>query len=506
MMYTKKHRTLALLLVLSMLTVTSCSENTADDTTDTAQNVPEVTDSVVEAEAETEKELDAAEARAAIPDTLPEKDMEGWTFRMSIFGNGQIRSETYVDEMNGNVVNDAVYRKISNVEERFNVDIVLTEACLDDTKDQAVLINSIIAGEDSCEIAQGHDISMANASLEGYFINVYDLPHLNFEKPWWPDATLDSMTVSGQMYLMFNNISYENLAATRVLFFNKTLMTSMDLEHPYNTVYEGKWTLDELQRLSDSAYLDTNGDGNRDPDDQYGFISPTYFYACMEPFNLEPYCKDENGALYYDFDVERASELAEKYYNLLFGQGGFLKDYDTITKVFTNGRGMFYYATLNEAITKFGDSEVIYGILPMPKLNEAQDQYYGGSTDRPIAVPITIQMDNMDNIGIVVEALNAEGYKQVFPAFYEIAMKNRYADQTDDAKMLDIVYDNVTISFTYLFGNFVSAYNTLLSDLFNAATPNTDVASWAAKKEKPQTKYVERLQEFFTEQQAASNP
>ena len=46
MMYTKKHRTLALLLVLSMLTVTSCSENTADDTTDTAQNVPEVTDSV----------------------------------------------------------------------------------------------------------------------------------------------------------------------------------------------------------------------------------------------------------------------------------------------------------------------------------------------------------------------------------------------------------------------------------------------------------------------------
>ena len=85
-------------------------------------------------------------------------------------------------------------------------------------------------------------------------------------------------------------------------------------------------------------------------------------------------------------------------------------------------------------------------------------------------------------------------------------MKNRYADQTDDAKMLDIVYDNVTISFTYLFGNFVSAYNTLLSDLFNAATPNTDVASWAAKKEKPQTKYVERLQEFFTEQQAASNP
>ena len=45
----------------------------------------------------------------------------------------------------------------------------------------------------------------------------------------------------------------------------------------------------------------------------------------------------------------------------------------------------------------------------MPKLNEEQDQYYGGSTDRPIAVPITVDPANLDSIGLVVEALNAEG-------------------------------------------------------------------------------------------------
>ena len=162
--------------------------------------------------------------------------MGGWTFRMSIFGNEGIRAETYAEEMNGNVVNDAVYQKITNVEDRFNTDIVLTEACLDNNNDQAVLLKSIAAGEDSCEIAQGHDISMANASLEGGFINVYDLPYLDFEKPWWPDATLESMTVLGQMYLMFNNISYENLTATRVMYFNKSLMTDMGLDYPYEIV------------------------------------------------------------------------------------------------------------------------------------------------------------------------------------------------------------------------------------------------------------------------------
>ena len=129
----------------------------------------------------------------------------------------------------------------------------------------------------------------------------------------------------------------------------------------------------------------------------------------------------------------------------------------------------------------------------MPKLDAAEDGYYGGSFDRPFVVPTTAQ--NLENIGIVTEALNAEGYKQVYPAFYEIAMKTRYADQTDDAKMIDIVHDKVIISFTYLFGDYKSIFN-MMWDLFNN-TPSTDVASWCAKKEKAQEKRVEKLMKFF---------
>ena len=494
-----KKRPFALLLALCLLTGSACSNNTVENAEDNAQKTTtEVSAPTVGDEAAPDEPEDL--------DDLPEKDMDGWTFRMSIFGNGGIRAQTYADEMNGNVVNDAVYTKISNVEDRFNTDIVLTEACLDDNNDQAVLIRSIKAGEDSCEIAQGHDISMANASLEGDFINVYDLPHLDFDKPWWPAATLDSMTVLGQMYLMFNNISYVNLTDTRVMFFNKTIMTDMGLDYPYNTVYEGAWTMDEIRKLSDSAYIDLNGNGKRDPHDQFGFVSPTYFYCCMEPFCLEPYRKDESGALYYSLDVERTSELVEKFYNLLFGEGGYKIGYDSVVKIFTDGHAMFDYSTLNDAVRQFNTTDVVYGILPMPKLNEAQDQYYGGSTDRPIAVPITVDPANLDSIGLISEALNAEGYKNVYPAVYEITMKNRYADQTDDAKMLDIIHDNTIISFTYLFGNFSSAYNVLFDNLFNAGTPSTDVASWEAKTHKVQTKYVESLMKFFTAHADATNP
>ena len=126
-MTTKKRSLIALLLALSMLTVPSCGESAANGDEPTAPSA-EVTDPA--AEAETEEQLDAAEALAAIPDSLPEKDMDGWQFRMTIFGTDQTRAETYAEEATGNVVNDAVYKKILNVEERFNVDVALTETSL----------------------------------------------------------------------------------------------------------------------------------------------------------------------------------------------------------------------------------------------------------------------------------------------------------------------------------------------------------------------------------------
>ena len=83
-------------------------------------------------------------------------------------------------------------------------------------------------------------------------------------------------------------------------------------------------------------------------------------------------------------------------------------------------------------------------------------------------------------------------------AYYEIAMKTRYAEQTDDAKMIDLVHDNVIISFTYIHDNYTSIYGKMLWELFNKSTPSNDVASWCAKNEKSQIKRVEKLMESFT--------
>lgn len=482
-----RNRRLLALLLAALLLATSCATTGETNETTADTSVPDETTETVESETQ-------------IADSLPDMDLAGYTYRMSINGNDERRAQTFVEELIGETINDAVYNQRITVEERFNAKIVMAE--LIDTADSLTSHkNSIVAGDDAFDLLQGHDISMAQMSLEGLFYDLYTLPYLDFTKPWWPAATTESMTVAGQMYMMFNNISCHNLSATRVMFFNKDMMKSLGLEYPYDMVYEGTWTMDTMLTMVDAAYVDTNGNGEKDIDDQVGFISPNNFYAVMEPFQVEPYQRDEEGKLYYKFDLEKMMKLTEKYYALLFGKGGFMKQNvdNDIYNMFTEGKGLFMYTGFSNAITQFSYGDVVFGLLPMPKLDEEQDGYYGGATDRPLAIPITAS-SHLDETSLLTEALNVEGYRQVFPAYYETAMKTRYADQTDDAVMMELIHDNVIISFTYLFGNYQSAYNIMFEDLFaKSSTPGTDVASWAAKKEKSQTEHVAKLQKFFDE-------
>ena len=69
-------------------------------------------------------------------------------------------------------------------------------------------------------------------------------------------------------------------------YFNAELISSLQLEDPYQLVRDGKWTMDQLLEMSAAATFDLNGDGNFDANDRYGLISQadselnSFIYAC----------------------------------------------------------------------------------------------------------------------------------------------------------------------------------------------------------------------------------
>lgn len=480
----------ALLLLAMLLSASACSEAKTEGNTDPAGPSDTAAVNAEEAAAEAEPEIDE------LADSLPDADLGGYDFRAHCWLDRQVPS-FYAEEITGNPVSDAVYEKIAATEERFNCHISMVD-CGGVTGDGEQLISAaILAGDDTFDTATGHDITLANMTLQGYFLNLYDLPHLDFSKPWWPAQTVNSLTLDGAMYLFSNDISYYKMSDTRVWYFNKTMFDNMGLAYPYQSVYEGTWTLDAMSELMKDTYIDLDGNGKVDIGaDSFG-ATTSNFYAFLEPFNNEPYRHTEDGGLEYFFDVEWYSKLVEKLAAILYGNSGRVNNQGF--DAFAAKRALMTYETVANAINILSLSDVVYGVLPMPKFDETQDQYYGGCTDRPFIVPITVS-SHLDQTGLIIEALSAEGYRKVYPAYFEVALKSRYADQTDDAKMFDIIMNNNILSFSYMYGNYNGPYNTLLGAMFsNGDTPNTDVASWAAKQEKSQTKYLDRVMKSFQE-------
>jgi hypothetical protein len=56
--------------------------------------------------------------------------------------------------------------------------------------------------------------------------------------------------------------------------------------------------------------------------------------------------------------------------------------------------------------------------------------------------PITMPMEDYEFLGIIMEAMTAESWKTVSPAYYDEALKGRYATDPEMAKMVDLITES----------------------------------------------------------------
>ena len=82
-------------------------------------------------------------------------------------------------------------------------------------------------------------------------------------------------------------------------------------------------------------------------------------------------------------------------------------------------------------------NDVDIGLLPYPKYDVTQQNYLSRVENSAVtAIPITAR--DPDRTSVIVEALAAESYNYVLPAFYDVTLRNRYSRDEDSIFMLDI--------------------------------------------------------------------
>jgi len=157
--------------------------------------------------------------------------------------------------------------------------------------------------------------------------------------------------------------------------------------------------------------------------------------------------KDENDMLEFNMNTEKNVEKLIRIATMVYNNEGFLNKKATGTnsgglEVFKSGRALFY----NEVVSVVGslrDMEDDFGIIPGPKYDEAQTEYYslGGN---PYFMLVPVCAPDLDKTGLMMEALAYESVGIIDVAFYDTYLSTKTTRDEESSAMLDIIFGNLT--------------------------------------------------------------
>lgn len=495
----KKYALAAMAALLCSVQLTACGGSAASETT-AAQTTSAGKDDAETTSAET---LDSLSVRALVSDELPERDFEGAEFRISV--TDKYAYEMDVTELSGDVCDDAVYNRNRKIEERFNVTVKNVVSVMAANDDQSVHVGyirkSIMAGDSDFELAALYIWRSGLPILDGLYVNWYDVPYINFDQPWWVSRALDAFTIGDNLYIGVGDLSITTLTMSYVMLFNKDIAASYDVPNLYETVSDGKWTIDYLTQLTSSVYSDLNGDGARDKTDLYGFITDkvTSIDAYLPSFDQPLVSRDSDGYPKIVINCDKTVSAVEKIYKLFWeSDGTYVEDvYDDKALEFRSNQALISPVRMYEVFNRLRDMDTDYGIIPYPKWDEAQENYLTNTLDNYSALGIPVTSPDLEFTGIITEALTAESYRSVMPAYYDVALKVKFTRDEQSVEMLDLIMDGRTYDFSILHGDDLQQLPYLVRNL--VAAKKYDFASKYASVEEKMQAGMQKLIEKYTE-------
>ncbi len=469
-----KKRALTLLLACLMLlpSFTACSENAADKSNETTAAETTAQSNTPSAEEETVAEEEETEL---LPD-IPALDFEGRTFTFLTSGANDTNGvdwETYdiwVEELNGDVINDSVIERNLFIEETYNIKIAeykTNGTTLDEINTEVKVASGAF------DAAMTHIENGANLSQGGNLINLYNLSYFDAEKPWWDSRAVKDLQVMNGLYFATGDITVIDNDATWVLMFNKQMHEDLQLENLYDLVREDKWTFDKFHEMIPAGSMDMNGDGALTwKEDQFGFLTSGdsaygLLYASGEKFILP----DAEAIFKPIEDMNRVTNVVEKAAEIMgdkmltFQTGYEGSGSDDLRIIFEEGRGLFFGEVM-QCIIRMRESETQFGLIPWPKFDEQQAEFYNWihtSAGRGVVVPAS--QTDYEFVGAILEAFAAKSMYTVTPAYYDVALTYKYMRDTESAEMLDIIlasriYDLGRIyNFAGVIGNIATVIN-----------------------------------------------
>ena len=475
-------RALLLLLAAQLCFVASCGgeETVENETTTTAEDTTE----------------------AELSDNLPDVDMDGFELRISNADETWLswaEIQIVADEETGDLLNDAIYRRNTKIEERFNCTIAETKQ---ERVTPDVMGRDVMAGDASYDVWLVYDIDVVNMAAAGYIMPFENLTYVNLDEQWWNPMATEVFNIAGKQYAAAGNFNLSTLSRAAGFIFNKEIYEVIGAtESLYDLVNEGRWTIDKLHEISLLAYSDLNGNAQIDAGDRFG-ISGSWkelYNRLILGSGVSYITKDEDGIPQFSLpDDTLAIDKILRIYDLFTDQQvtnskiSSNVDADGAGGDFQKGEVLFSTSNLF-GLENARTYEIDIGFIPIPKWDEEQEHYYAPSFGATVVVlEQTLALDRLDNVGIILEALSFDSQYNVLPEYKEVALKTKSARDDESAAMIDIIIDSISFEFG------LNAWQDVVANPFirgSFAAGNNNIASTLASMETTVNAEIEKLRE-----------
>ena len=411
--------------------------------------------------------------------------------------------EMGVEEINGDIINDAIYQRNRYVEERFDININIVKRLGiwgNEGQFNDAVRNSVKAGDNAYDLIAGYSVAIAPLAAEGMFTNWNTVPHIDYNSPWWVQKLADELTIDGKLYFMTGDLSLTMIGNMMVFYYNKSLQANYGIEDLYQTVLDGKWTYDKLYDISKSVYNDINGDGEKNLGDTFGLgVEPGNFtdqlFVSMGQSLTQ---KGDDGYPYLVVNSPGTYERLDRIIALFHENPGVYRIPESgerpTREMFRRGESLFCIGYL-EFAENLRDMKDDFGIIPSPKYDEAQKKYLGLTQDGFSLFCIPITSERLDFVGAITETMAAESYRHLTPAYYETALKVKYARDEVTAQMLDIIRNGIYFDFGYVNTTSINGIHFLLRDMVERN--NRDFLSTYEKRERQYEAALQKLLEAY---------
>lgn len=386
---------------------------------------------------------------------------------------GLYRNYYFVEENTGEAMDVALYNRELKVEEYLGLDVKFEMA--DNAGDNSIaaiypsLQQMAMTGDNLYQIALTHCIKNTAVMItDGLLLDLNTVETIDFDNDWWNHTSNDNLEVYGHQFYAISDFIIPDPNA---VLFNKGMIESLGLEDPYQLVRDSKWTVDKMMEMMSVATAD-DGNGEWNEYDTYGFATPDDWFLSALTYSMgeQIATKDEEGNLMFALDNPRAYTVFEKIEQLLLNPDTYIYGYHLIdvngenpsevVDISTN-RCLFNLTSLN-MLNTFRNTNVDFGILPYPKLDEAQEDYISIDWTGLMCAPLIAKDHNM--IGEVMELFAYYSSEEVLPAYYDIVLGEKLSRDNESREMMDIIFDGVIfdagMSYFALDGNMYTIWRT----------------------------------------------